>query len=251
MNIDLISVLILSYKNLKYFKDCLNSILMQNYENIEIVFSDDGTPNFNKTDILDYINSHKGTNIKSVIINHNSSNLGIVKNYNRAIGLSKGKYIFYLGIDDMLWDEDTLTMVIKFFKETNCLICTGYRYIYDETMKKYKCTLPTCTESDYIKNKTPQELYDKLCEHNFIGGSATPFSRELINKYGYLDESYVLLEDYPRYLYLTRKGCKIYFINRPLIKYRLGGITTTVNERSEALKKDIRKMKKKEILPYR
>lgn len=42
----LVSVIVLSYKNIKGIYDTVDSILKQDYDNIEIVISDDGTPNF-------------------------------------------------------------------------------------------------------------------------------------------------------------------------------------------------------------
>lgn len=245
----LVSVIVLSYKNLKYYRDCLDSILSQNYNNIELIFSDDGTPNFNEMEIKNYIDSNKRLNLKRIVINHNNTNIGIVKNYNKAIKMSKGKYIFYVAMDDMLWDENTLVDVVNYFEKTKCLIFTGYRVVYDETMKNYVKTSPLYVEVEHIKNGNPKYLYEKLCKYNFISGGCTPFSRELINRYGYLDEAYVLLEDYPRYLSLTRQNCRIYFIDRPLIKYRLGGITKS-EKKSEVLLRDEELVIKKEILPY-
>jgi glycosyltransferase involved in cell wall biosynthesis len=36
-------VLIVNYNNSKYIKNCINSVLNQNYSNVEIVFLDDGS----------------------------------------------------------------------------------------------------------------------------------------------------------------------------------------------------------------
>ncbi|TDX58926.1 glycosyltransferase [Orenia marismortui] len=246
MDFPLISIIVLSYNNLKYYKDCLDSVLMQNYGNIEIVFSDDSSEKFNKSNILDYINDNKNDNIKRITINQNDNNLGIIKNYNKAIRLSKGEYIFYIGLDDMLYDEDVISDVVDFFKETDSYIVTGYRAIYDQKMKNYLKILPRNNEKEFIQKGDPGYLHLKLSRGNFIAGSCTPFSRKLIQKYGYLDEDYILLEDYPRYLSLTRQGCKIDFIERKLIKYRLGGITTN-NQKNEVLKKDIAKASEKEV----
>ena len=38
-----VSVLIVNYNNSKYIKQCINSVLKQNYPNIEIIFLDDGS----------------------------------------------------------------------------------------------------------------------------------------------------------------------------------------------------------------
>ena len=37
------SILIVNYNNSKYIKKCINSVLSQNYQNIEIIFLDDSS----------------------------------------------------------------------------------------------------------------------------------------------------------------------------------------------------------------
>lgn len=245
----LVTVIMLSYNNFKYYKECLHSVLNQEYSSIEIVISDDCSEFFDKEQIWDYINENKSDNIKNVIINVNEKNLGIVKNYNKAISLASGEYIFYLCIDDMLYDNNVLKDVVNYFEQTGNLIFTGYKDVYDSEMNKYIKTLPRPIEVELLKKDNPKYLYESLCKGSFISGSNTPFSRELIYKYGYLDEKYFYLEDYPRYLKLTRLGCKIGFYDRKLIKYRMGGVTTS-GKINDYLRKDLFLAAKSECKDY-
>ena len=48
MDNNLVSIIVLSYKNLEYIKETLDSIIMQNYNNIELIIGDDGTEQFNE-----------------------------------------------------------------------------------------------------------------------------------------------------------------------------------------------------------
>lgn len=238
----LISVIVLSYKNLQYYKDCLNSILAQDYDNVEIIIGDDGSPDFYQYDLENYINSNKKDNIKSVKIYNNNKNMGVVKNYNKAIRMSNGEFIFYIGMDDMLSNKHTLTDIVDFFHETNCLIFTAYRDVYDEKMENLIERLPKESDVEILKNNNPMNLYKHLLKGNIIAGSCTPFAKRIVDTYGYIDEEYILLEDWARYLKLTREDCNIFFLNKPLIKYRLGGITTNINNPvSETLSMDFRK----------
>lgn len=244
-----ISVLILLYNNINYYKECISSVLKQIYKNIEIVISDDGSENFNKNELLNYIQVNNKGNIKNIIINHNEHNIGIVKNYNKAISLSTGEYIFYLAVDDVFYDDKVLEDVAEYFFKSGELIFTGYKEVYDKNMDKCIKTLPRKNEVKFLKSNNPNMLYKKLCIGSFISGSNTPFSRKLIEKYGYLDEEYFYLEDYPKYLKLTRNGCNISFLDRKLIKYRMGGVTTNgiIND---YLRKDLRLAAIKECKEY-
>ncbi len=85
--------------------------------------------------------------------------------------------------------------------------------------------LPTEEEIDLLSSSS-RELFERLCVNNFISGASTYHSRELFEKYGYFDEKYVLLEDYPKYLNLSRDNVHIHFMDRITKIYRLGGVST-------------------------
>ncbi|WP_459478696.1 glycosyltransferase [Clostridium saccharoperbutylacetonicum] len=234
---DLVSIIILSYNNSSYYKECLKSVSKQNYRNIEIIISDDNSKYFNEIKIMEFIKENNNGNIVNTIINKNCDNFGVVKNYNKALKMTNGEYIFYLCMDDELYDENVIQDVVNNFKNTNKLIFTGYRVLYNEDMTKKIKTLPRKNEADFINNLYGYKLYEKLCLGSFIAGCCTPFKKELLNE-GYLNEEYFHLEDYPRYLSLLKKNIDIGFIDRILIKYRQGGITTS-GKINEKLKRDI------------
>ena len=75
----LVTVEMLTYKKFDYLEASLNSVFAQDYPNIEIIISDDGSPNFYKEYIENIINK-KTNNIKNVQIIHHEVNLGTVKN---------------------------------------------------------------------------------------------------------------------------------------------------------------------------
>lgn len=121
-----ISVITLAYNNLEYYEECLKSIVEQKYKEIEWILCDDCSENFIyvEKDIRKYLKEHKG-NINNVIIHHNKKNMGVVKNYEQAVKMASGEYIFYLAIDDMFYDEYVLSDVVKYFKKTNYEIFGG------------------------------------------------------------------------------------------------------------------------------
>ena len=245
---ELVSIVILTYNNFKYIFETLDSVFMQTYQNIEIVINDDASKYFNEEKIVSYINKNKKENIKNYIINKSKQNLGTVKSFNNSIKLSKGNYIFPLACDDCFYDRKAIENIVNYLKNTDLLLATSYRYIYDESLKNKIYREPKEEDIQYFY-KDSSELYYKLCKGNFISGASTYYKREFFDRYGDFDEKYVLLEDYPKYLNITRKGCKIGFIDIPTIKYRLGGISTS-KKRNLVLEADFNHADKEEILPY-
>ncbi|MGI2130657.1 glycosyltransferase family 2 protein [Shewanella baltica] len=94
MSNPLVSVFIPSYNNAHFIAECLNSVIAQTYQNIEIVVSDDNSSD-NTLDVLD---SYKD----SIRLYKNSVNLGMVDNYNKSTVLCKADYIFFLDSDDFI-----------------------------------------------------------------------------------------------------------------------------------------------------
>ncbi|MBW9173893.1 glycosyltransferase [Clostridium estertheticum] len=247
---NLVSVLVLSYNNLKYLNECLNSIFEQNYPYIEIIISDDFSSDFNKDEIEKFIIDNKKENIVSYVINQNSSNLGIVKNLNNAISLATGNYFINIACDDVLFDGGVISSIVKCFSDSNYLVLAGFVAQYDEQLKGCLLTTPTWQYIKYTYGN-PIDCYKKLCAGNFIPSPGMAYKRELINRYGMYDEEYRLLEDYPRWLYLTRNGCSIGFLQRNIVKYRTGGISSNRNaEIDKIYNDDLELVRKKEILPY-
>jgi len=93
------TVIILSYNNLQYIEECLQSVLNQDYGYIEIIVSDDCSDNFDMIKIEKHIKDNRKDNIVNFIINRNEKNLGIVRNLNKAIKLATGNYFMNLACD--------------------------------------------------------------------------------------------------------------------------------------------------------
>lgn len=90
----LISIIVPIYKVEKYLKRCVDSILDQAYENIEIILVDDGSP-----DQCGIICDTYQKNDKRVKVIH-KENGGLSDARNAAIPLTKGEYICFIDSDD-------------------------------------------------------------------------------------------------------------------------------------------------------
>ena len=125
---DLVSIIIPFYNAEKYIDKCMNSILQQEYKNIEIIFVNDGSID----NSLNKLKEYKDNRIK--IYSQNKKGVSAARN----LGMEKanGKYIAFMDIDDEL---DSL--YIKKFIESaeaekvDVVIC-NYNEIYSDGSKK-------------------------------------------------------------------------------------------------------------------
>lgn len=93
-----VSVVVITFNQDKYISDCLNSILEQEYKNLEIIVSDDGS-----SDRTPYIVRTYQTQFPELFVtNFNVENVGITPNSNKALALCSGKYVAWMGGDDLM-----------------------------------------------------------------------------------------------------------------------------------------------------
>ncbi|WP_293739920.1 glycosyltransferase family 2 protein [uncultured Parabacteroides sp.] len=96
MDKPLISIIIPVYNALLYIEKCLESCISQTYKNIEIIVVNDGSTDSSKSIIEKYLK--KDARILLV----NQPNLGVNVARERAFGLAKGNYVFFLDSDDYI-----------------------------------------------------------------------------------------------------------------------------------------------------
>lgn len=75
--------------------ECIESILCQTYEDFEILVMDDCSPDHT----MAVVNSFSDPRVKYI---RNDPNLGHLRNYNKGIGLARGKYLWLISADDYL-----------------------------------------------------------------------------------------------------------------------------------------------------
>ncbi len=184
----LVSIIIPYYKKKNYIEQTLKSILNQKYKNFEILIVYDDS---DKSD-LSFLKTLKknDSRIKLVI---NKKNIGAGKSRNKAIKLSKGKYLAFIDSDD-LWHPDKLKIQVNHMTKNKILIShTSYNIIdknnsligYREARRlDYKDLINSCDiglstvmiEKKLLKNrhfaklKTKEDyvLWLKLAKDNFI-----------------------------------------------------------------------------------
>lgn len=120
---ELISVIIPVYNTEKYITQCLESVLNQSYQNLEILIIDDGS-----TDSSGEICDRFGREDSRVKVIHNH-NCGVSASRNLGIDESQGKYISFIDSDDYI-NENFYETLIKNIKkyDAQCSVIAHRRY---------------------------------------------------------------------------------------------------------------------------
>ena len=96
MNRPLISMIVGMYKGEKYIRECIDSVIRQDYTNLEIILVDDGSPD-NCGSIAD---TYAESDSRIVVVHQ--KNAGVSASRNRALDMAKGDYICIIDQDDVL-----------------------------------------------------------------------------------------------------------------------------------------------------
>lgn len=102
-----ISIIVPIYNVEKYIKSCIDSIIQQDYPNIECIFVNDCTQDKSMIIVNNCLNKYKGS-IEFKIINH-ENNLGLSAARNTGVKRSTGDYLYFLDSDDELYSTDSIS----------------------------------------------------------------------------------------------------------------------------------------------
>lgn len=122
----LISIIVPVYNAKEYIKKCVDSILNQSYENIELILVDDGSYD-GSSDICEQIEKEDGR----VILIH-SVNCGAAAARNKGLDAARGEFVMFIDADDYIEGKlcETLLYNLKVYK-AECCLC-GYQIVTEQ-----------------------------------------------------------------------------------------------------------------------
>lgn len=218
-NNELVSVIVLTYKNYEGVEETIKSIVKQDYREIELIIADDGSPNYDYIFFEKIIGSHK-QRFTNLLIYTNKLNVGTVKNYNLAIEKSHGSVIMPLASDDIFYDNRVISKVVDFMKRNNFSICTAYR----EGIESGKIS-PKPEDVEIINTENRELILERLFVDALFCGANLYLTRNIYNELNGFDEKYYIVEDYPFSIKCYIKGYKIGFLDYTTIYYGEHGVS--------------------------
>lgn len=164
----LVSIITPSYNQGKYIRQTIESVLTQDYENIEYIIIDGGSTD----DTLDIIRDYKG---KLTYISERDN--GQSDAINKGFKMARGDIVAWLNSDDVYEPGCVCRAVAEFEKNEKLGLVYGDGYIIDEAGTKIK-----------VFEYTQEFDYWKLVNFwDYIMQPATFFRRKTLQKVGYLD----------------------------------------------------------------
>ncbi|MBN3063861.1 glycosyltransferase [Pectobacterium quasiaquaticum] len=238
MNRQKISIITLTYNNWCDLSLAIESVSQQKISSnidIEYLIVDDGTKNFDYQYIYSLLKEKCPFHFR---ILQNENNIGTVRSFNNAIKNSNGEIIIPLSADDRFFDNNVVNMIAEKFQDPGVSLFTTRRLPVADG--KVYSSLPRRDEIELFDSQ--HLLFNYILKRgNFISGSCTYYRKSLLERLGYFDESYRLLEDYPFYIKVLLNNITIHFLDIISIKYSLGGVSA-LGKRNPLLTQDFRRL---------
>lgn len=199
-----VSVIMPVYNEKEYMiQEAIDSVIGQTFTDWELVIVCD---NINDDNIKHFLLSVKDERVR-VLFNEN--HLGEAGSRNKGIGCAKGEYIAIFDADDVC-ELNRLDEELHYLEDESCDMVCGARYLIDEKGNELE-------SSD--KEMTEKKLRAYLIYLNNIYHSTVLIKKSVLEVLGgYRD---YLAVDYELWLRVSKKGYKIGYIDKKLIKYRV------------------------------
>ncbi len=227
-----ISIVTAAYNSAATIKDTIESVLSQDYPNIEYVVADGGS----KDGTVEILKSY-GDKIKWV----SEKDSGIYEAMSKGVKMATGDVVGIMGSDDFYPDNQAISKVAKAFEDSKADSVYGDLYYVD------------AVDTNKIVRNWKSGKYNR---ERFLNGWMPPHTAFFLKKsaydtYGLYDTSYQSAGDYELMLRMLYKhNVSSFYIPAVLMKMRTGGNSNaSIKNRIRANKEDRRAWEMNGIKP--
>ena len=194
----MVSIIMPAYNAEMTIKTSVDFVLLQTYEDWELIIIDDASTDSTASNIPDD---------PRITVITNEHNMGIARSRNIGLSRAQGDYFAFLDSDD-IWKKEKLEIQLDFMKYENAAIsytATAYMNAAGEL-------------HNYVLEAEKKLYYNNLLKRNLMSCSSVMVRRDAMIPF---PEDVEMHEDYAVWLQILRKTGCAYGINNPLLIYRM------------------------------
>ena len=196
-----------SFNSVKFLKLAIDSVLQQSYVDFDLILIDDASTD-GSTEI---IRGYAAADARIIPI-YNKENIGLTKNLNKALSLSKSQYIARMDADDIALPT-RLEKQVMFLDSHRDIDLVGSAAIdIDESGIKIQLRKSP---------KTHDEIIALLPKANPLTHSTVLFRKDQFAKIDFYNESYRTTQDYEMWFRAAGHGLKFHNLEEVLLHYRM------------------------------
>lgn len=205
-----VSVMIITYNQEDLISETIESVINQNYENIEIVVADDASTDNTPAIINEYAKKYPGIVVPVL----NTTNLGVTGNSNAAFFSCTGELIAVLGGDDLFLNGKIQSQV-ELFRDPNVVLS------YHPVDIFLHQTNETLFITNMVEREKINDVYDLITKGGIPGASSVMVRRSACPSHGF-DPQFPVVSDWIFFIEVAQQG-KISSLSEVYGRYRKHG----------------------------
>lgn len=198
-----------AYNSELYLQEAVESVLSQTYSNIELLIIDDGSRDASQQIAQSLADQHPQIRLFS-----QTTNCGVAKVRNIGVENAQGEFLVFADSDDLML-LDRIERSVNYLRNHPDIdfVIGGYRAIDQEGVSLNRgFYFPNYLDNDNI-------LLHQL-KRNYLWIGLSTIRSEVAQRYRF-DENLPTSEDYDLFLRLVFDRHKFYYLNQPVIQYRI------------------------------
>ena len=227
-----VSIITIVYNNKWHIKDCIESVLNQDYPDIEHIVID-GNSSDGTQKVIENFKDNLGLYISE-------KDDGLYNALNKGITTAKGDVIGILHSDDLFYSIDSIKKIVEAFKESKADVVYSNGIFVDRN----------------DTSKVRRVYFSKPFKRRYLKWGWIPLHtgifvrKEVFERIGLYSERYRIASDYDFSIKLFKSDFKFYHLDRIIVKMRLGGKSTTPKLQKLKSKEDLEIIRKYNLWGY-
>ena len=230
-----VSVIMPTFNRKAYLKAAIESVLLQKIDDFEIIITDNASTDGTDELVASFTN-------ESIRYFRNEKNIGVVNNYNKALELASGEYVYIFSDDDIMLQDNILKKVKILDAYSNVSLVHSNIKIINEIGQitsgkhwagSYYDKWNECHCSDLLSSG--KKYFEILYNHwNIISMPSVLVRRSVLNKVGVLNTKTHYFCDWDLWMRICLFS-DVYYLSETLLDYRIHA-SNTISEINHEIK---------------
>lgn len=216
-----ISIIVPVFNGEKYIEECLESLVQQTYNNIEVIVINDGSTDGTEKIVRKMMRLFPSIRLLS------TSNKGVSNARNKGIDLAEGEYLMFVDADDTLIKDAVEIMVNAKDEKEYDIIVSG------------RLDMPEC-EKEGLELTGEDFFCEMLYEQKFFSVCWGKLMKSSLIKQLHFDTSYRIGEDLEMFSRMDYTGIRVFYIPKNIYKYRDNSESVTKKTYNSDWEKEIK-----------
>ena len=218
-----VTIITSCYNRVKTIRGCIESVLAQDYPDIEYIVVDGASTDGS----MDVINEYKDRIAKII----SEPDHGMYEAINKGLRAATGDIVGLVHSDDFLFSNQTVSNIVERFEETHADFLYGDGLFVDAV-----------NTQKVVRNWIGGSYRLWKVRHGWLPLHPTCYiKRSAIERKGLYNESYKIAADSDfLFRYLLGGELSVTYLNEYIVRMRMGGLSTDSKRRKQMWKEDIR-----------